>query len=241
MTRPRRRLLDSPWLELAVGLVLLAAGLLELRAIILVQLPNKGPMLPHAAATVGLALVLRSLPGVFLGLELADKAVQGLPVRPALAWLDDLAHSHAADIAMGVILMASGAADLADLVFSGRALGLLNTASGAALFGLAPLVNAFLALYKGAARLDREHPRLVPARLLDRAVRNPWVQSAAGGLLLAGGLSDLWAAWSGHSLPARMAGLPDALALLGLFSLLSGLPGVYLGLKALLPTRPRAS
>jgi len=204
-------------------------------------MPNRGPMLPHAAATVGLALALRSLPGVFLGLELADKAVQGLPVRPALAWLDRLAHCHAADIAMGVILMASGLADLADLLLSGRALPVCNTASGAALFGLAPLVNAFLALYKGAGRLDREPPRLIPARLLDRAVKNPWVQCAAGLCLLAGGLSELWAAWRDKAALAHAAGLPDALALLGLFALVSGLPGVYLGLRALWPQKPRAT
>jgi hypothetical protein len=45
-----RRFLDAPLTELAVGLVLLAAGLLELRDILLVKLPNKGPMPPHAAA-----------------------------------------------------------------------------------------------------------------------------------------------------------------------------------------------
>ncbi|GFK95985.1 hypothetical protein NNJEOMEG_03859 [Fundidesulfovibrio magnetotacticus] len=224
-TRPSP--LDSPWLELAVGLILLAAGFAELREIIARHMPNQGPMLPHAAATVGLAMALRSLPGIFLGLELADKAVAGLSARPALAWLDALAHCRAADLAMGVILMAAGLADLGDLAASG--LPALNSASGAALFGAAPLLDALLALVKGAGRVGSEVPGL---GLLRRATANPWVRAGAGLALLAGGLWELWTAWSANLAGHRPA-LPGALSALGLFGLVTGLPGVYLGLRAL--------
>lgn len=148
-----RRLLASPHLELAVGLILLAAGLMEIRDIILVKMPNQGPMLPHAAATVGAALILRSLPGMFLGLEIIDRGVQGVSLTPAFAFLDRLAHSHAVDLFMGVVLVGAGLGDLIAIIASGGALpGVMgvNTATGAMVFGLAPAVNALLALYKGA-------------------------------------------------------------------------------------------
>jgi len=224
-----RRILDSPRLELAVGLILLIAGFMEIRDVIMVQMPNRGPMLPHAAATVGAALVLRSLPGIFLGLEIADRAIQGVTFRPALAFLDALAHSHAADLCMGVILLAAGTADLADIILSGRALPYLNSASGAVVFGLAPALNAFLALYKGASRIDRERP----ARLLDRAVKNPGVQCAAGLFMLAGGALEIWAPIHESFPPGHGPALSGGLAALGLFGLITGLPGVYEGLKAL--------
>jgi len=82
-----RRTLDSPFTELAMGLVLLVADVLEIRDVILVRMPNTGSMMPHAAATLGAALILRSLPGMFLGLEIADKAFQGSPcVRALTSW-----------------------------------------------------------------------------------------------------------------------------------------------------------
>jgi len=224
-----RRILDSPLLELSVGLILLVAGFMEIHDIIMVKMPNRGPMLPHAAATVGAALVLRSLPGIFLGLEIADKAFQGVTLRPALSFLDGVAHSHAADLCIGVILLAAGAADLLDIIASGRALPVLNTASGAAAFGLAPILNAFLAVYKGVGRIDRERP----ARLLDRAVKNPAVQCAAGLLMLLGGSLEIWAAYHESVVPGHGAALPGGLAVLGLFGLVTGLPGIYEGLKAL--------
>lgn len=224
-----RRLLDSPLLELAVGLILLVAGLMEIRDVIMVKMPNRGPMLPHAAATVGAALVLRSLPGIFLGLEIADRAFQGVTFRPALAFLDAVAHSHAADLCMGVILVAAGVADLVDIILSGRDLPYLNSASGAAVFGLAPALNAFLAIYKGAGRIDRERP----ARLLDRAVRNPSLQCAAGLIMLAGGSLEIWASLHESSPPGHGPALSGGLAALGLFGLVTGLPGVYEGLRAL--------
>lgn len=228
-----RRVLDHPFTELAVGLVLLVAGLLELRDIILVKMPNKGPMLPHAAATIGAALVLRSLPGMFLGFEIADKAFQGVTLRPALAFLDRLAHCHAVDLFMGVILIVAGAADLIDIVASGVAPLALNSLSGAVAFGLAPLVNAFLAFYKGFKRLDQERPSF----FMDRAVKNPWVQTSAGTLMLGGGFAEIWATLQGGHAFGHSLTLPGGLAILGLFGLLSGLPGIYLGLKAL--TAPR--
>jgi len=226
---PLRRALDSPYLELALGLILFVAGMLEIRDIILVKMPNKGPMLPHAAATLGAALVLRSLPGIFLGLELADKALAGVTLRPGLAFLDRIAHSHAADLAMGIILLAAGAADLADILASGRAVPVLNTDLGAVVFGLAPALNAFLALYKGARRIDRERPE----RLLDRAVKNPVVQTLAGLMMLAGGAAEMWTAAHERLAPLHGAPLSGALALLGLFGLLTGLPGLYEGLRIL--------
>lgn len=228
-----RRILDHPFTELAVGLVLLVAGLLELRDIILVKMPNKGPMLPHAAATIGAALVLRSLPGMFLGFEIADKAFQGVTLRPALAFLDRLAHCHAVDLFMGVILISAGAADLIDIMVSGVSPMAASSVSGAVAFGLAPLINAFLAFYKGFKRLDYERPSL----FLDRAVKNPWVQSCAGILMLGGGLAEIWSTLQGGHAFGHSLALPGGLAVLGLFGLLSGLPGIYLGLKAL--TAPR--
>jgi hypothetical protein len=225
-----RRFLDSPFTELAVGLVLLAAGLLELRDILLVKIPGKGPLLPHAAAAIGTALVLRSLPGMFLGLEIADKAFQAIALRPALAFLDRLAHCHAMDLCMGVILIVAGAADLIDTIASGRNLPALNITYGAIVFGLAPFLNTFLALYKGVMRIDREYP----VRLMDRAVQNPWVQFSAGLLMLGGGLAELWTTLQGdHAFGHRLT-LSGGFAVIGLFALLSGLPGIYLGLRTLL-------
>jgi hypothetical protein len=228
-----RRILDHPFTELAVGLVLLVAGLLELRDIILVKMPNQGPMLPHAAATIGAALILRSLPGMFLGFEIADKAFQGVTIRPALAFLDRLAHCHAMDMSMGVILVVAGTADLIDIVASGVDLLTVSSLSGAVAFGLAPLINAFLAFYKGFKRFDRERP----SYLLDRAVHNPWVQSSAGVLMLGGGLTEIWATLQGGHAFGHSLALPGGFAVLGLFGLLSGLPGIYLGLKALAAPR----
>lgn len=232
-----RRLLDSPYTELAVGLVLLGAGFLEIRDVILVRMPNTGSMMPHAAATLGAALILRSLPGMFLGLEIADKAFQGVTLRPALNVLDRMAHSHAVDLTMGLILLGAGAADLVDIAVSGRALPLLGSASGAVAFGLAPALNAFLALYKGAKRIDRERAAL-PERFplpfwLDRAVKNPGVQAAAGALMLCGGTWEMWEGAHAHMGAAHGAGLSGGLSALGLYGLLSGLPGVYEGMKAL--------
>lgn len=242
-----RRMLDSPFVELAVGLVLLVAGVLEIRDVILVRMPNTGSMMPHAAATLGAALILRSLPGMFLGLEIADKAFQGVTLRPGLDVLDRMAHSHAVDLSMGFILMGAGAADLVDIAVSGRALPLLGSASGAVAFGLAPALNAFLALYKGAKRIDRERaalPKLFPLPFwLDRAVKNPAVKACAGALMLSGGAWEVWEAWEGasaHIGAAHGAGLSGGLAALGLYGLLSGLPGVYEGMKALAgPPRDR--
>lgn len=232
-----RRLLDSPYAELSVGLVLLVAGFLEIRDVILVRMPNTGSMLPHAAATLGAALILRSLPGMFLGLEIADKAFQGVTLRPALSVLDRMAHSHAVDLTMGLILMGAGAADLVDIAVSGRALPVLTSASGAVAFGLAPALNAFLALYKGAKRIDRERaalPKHFPLPLwLDRAVRNPVVQAVAGALMLCGGAWEMWEGTHAHIDAAHGAGLSGGFAVLGLYGLLSGLPGVYEGMKAL--------
>lgn len=240
-----RRILDSPCAELAVGLILLTAGILEIRDVISQRMPNTGSMLPHAAATVGAALILRSLPGMFLGLEIADKALQGVTLRPALGFLDRIAHSHAADLTMGLILIGAGAADLADIVAAGRILPVLSSASGAVAFGLAPALNAFLALYKGARRIDRERaalPKLFPLPFwLDRAVRNPAVQACAGGLMLCGGAWEVWEAAHGGAMPQNGAGLSGGLAVLGLYGLLSGLPGIYEGLKALAGySRPRS-
>lgn len=239
-----RRMLDSPLAELAVGLVLLVAGILEIRDVILVRMPNTGSMLPHAAATLGAALILRSLPGMFLGLEIADKAFQGVTLRPALGVLDRMAHSHAVDLTMGIILMGAGAADLADIAVSGRALPLPGSAVGAVAFGLAPVLNAFLALYKGAKRIDRERaalPKLFPLPFwLDRAVKTPAVQACAGALMLCGGAWEIWEGTSARIGAAHGAGLSGGLAALGLYGLLSGLPGVYEGLKALAgPPRDR--
>lgn len=224
-----RRFLDSPITELAVGLVLLAAGILELRDIFLVKLPGQGPMLPHATAVFGTALILRSLPGMFLGLEITDTALQGVALRPALAILDRFAHSHAVDLFMGGLLLVAGAADLIDILVSGRIVPALSTVTGAMAFGLAPFLNMFVVFYKGLKRIDREHP----ARLLDRAVHNPVVQVAAGLIMLGGGMAEFWATLQGNHAFGHSLALPGGLTILGLFGLLSGLPGVYLGLKTL--------
>ncbi|MFP5222619.1 MAG: hypothetical protein ACLGSA_10050 [Acidobacteriota bacterium] len=232
-----RSILDSPYAELAVGLVLLASGILEIRDVILVRMPNTGSMMPHAAATLGAALVLRSLPGMFLGLEIADKALQGVTLRPALGLLDRMAHSHAADLTMGVILMGAGAADLVDIALAGRVAPAVGSAAGAVAFGLVPALNALLALYKGAKRVDREGAVLPKALALpfwlDRAVKNSGVQAAAGALMLCGGAWEIWEAAHAHPAAPYGAGLSGGLAVLGLYGLLSGLPGMYEGFRAL--------
>jgi hypothetical protein len=233
--RALQRFFDSPATELVVGVVLLAAGLLELRDIVLVKLPARGPLLPPAAAVIGAALVLRSLPGMFLGLEIADTGIRGLAARPVLLAVDRLAHCHLADLAMGVILIVAATADLIDVIASGRVLPICNTASGTIAFGLVPFGNTFLAYYRGVGRIDREHP----ARLLDRAEHNPWLRELAGILLLGGGGAEFGAVLAGDHAFGHSLALPGGLAVTGLFAVLSGLPGIYLGFKALAGTRSK--
>jgi len=148
-----------------------------------------------------------------------------------------MAHSHAVDLSMGLILVGAGAADLVDIALSGRALPLLGSASGAVAFGLAPALNAFLALYKGVKRIDRERaslPKPFPLPFwLDRAVKNPALQACAGALMLCGGAWEIWEGASAHVGAPHGVGLSGGFAALGLYGLLSGLPGVYEGLKAL--------
>lgn len=224
-----RRFLAAPVTELAVGLVLMAAGFLELRDIFLVKIPGKGALLPHAAAAIGTALILRSLPGMFLGLEIADKAFQTVSLRSTLTLLDRLAHSHAVDLCMGIILIGAGAADLIDVIVSGESLPTLHITYGAMLFGLAPFLNTGLAFYKGLRRIDREYP----VHLMDRAVHNPWIQFWAGCILFGGGVTEFVATLKGDHAFGHRLPLSGGFAVIGLFALLSGLPGIYLGLRTL--------
>lgn len=222
-----RRFLDAPAIELVVGLVLLLAGLLELRDIVLVKLPGRGHQLPAAAAAIGAALVLRSLPGMFLGLELADTGLKRLAV------FDRLAHSHLADLAMGCILIAAATADGLDFVLSRGRLPLCSTDTVAIAFGLVPVGDMLLAFYRGVGRIDRE----VPARLLDRAAHNPWLRLVAGLFLLAGGVSEFVATLAGDHAFGHSLALPGGFVVVGLFAVLSGLPGLYLGLRTLAGSR----
>lgn len=226
-----RRVLDAPGIELLVGLVLLASGALELRDIMLVELPGRGKLLPAAAAAIGIALVLRSLPGLFLGLELADRGLRGLTI------LDRLAHSRLVDLAMGVILIVAATADLVDLLVSNPTLPYCNTNTAAIVFGLVPFGDMLLAFYRGVGRIDRE----VPARLLDRAAHNPWLRVGAGFFLLAGGVTEFMATLAGNHALGHSLALPGGFAVVGLFAVLSGLPGVYLGLRTLADNRRKSA
>ncbi len=227
------RILTHPLTELVVGCVLLVAGMLEIRDIIAVKLPNKGPMLPHAVAFLGAAMILRSLPSMFLGLEIVRQALPAALHNQLGLEVDRLTHSHAVSLFMGLILIAAGAADLADMLAQGEPLKLLSSASGAIIFGLAPVINALLALYKGLSRVESEHP----FRLLDRAVNTPWLQSGAGAAMLLCGLAEMWDGLHRPHALGNGPALQQSLAVLGLFALLSGLPGVFEGLRQLTARR----
>ena len=228
-----QRILTHPLAEIVVGLVLLVAGMLEIRDVIAVKLPDKGPMLPHALAFFGAGMILRSLPSMFLGLEIVRQALPAVLHNQLEQAVDRLTHSHAASLVMGSILIAAGAADLIDILAQGGPVQLMNSASGAIMFGLAPTVNALLALYKGLRRVDRGRP----FRLLDRAVSTPWLQSLAGAAMLACGLAEMWEGFHQPHAPGNGPALQQSLAVLGLYALLSGLPGVFEGLRQLTARR----
>ena len=91
------------------------------------------------------------------------------------------------------------------------------------------MVNALIAIYKGMRWVDGQKP----FRLLDRAVQNPWVQGAAGSVMLLGGLAEIGAWASGAHVLGYGAGIGRATAVLGLFGLTQALPSIYLGLRQL--------
>ncbi|GAB6036997.1 hypothetical protein JCM15519_15560 [Fundidesulfovibrio butyratiphilus] len=224
-----QRVLHHPLTELCVGLALLISGLLEMREIMLVKLPNRGPMAPHALALLGAALIARSLPAFFLGLDFVRQALPAELHGFLVRGLDRLTHCHAAALTMGLILVASGLADLVDLAAQPGAVWPINSAAGILALGLAPAIDALIAIYKGLRGVDNARP----FHLLDRAVQNPWTRGLAGAAMLLGGLAELFAASSGHHLLGYGPRISRATAVLGLFGLGQALPGIYLGLRAL--------
>ena len=224
-----QRVLQHPLTELCVGLTLLVSGLLEMREVMLVKLPSRGPMAPHALALLGAALTARSLPAFFLGLDFVRQALPADQHGFLTRELDRLTHCHAAALTMGAILVASGLADLVDLAAQPGAVWPINSATGILALGLAPAANALIAIYKGLRGVDDARP----FHPLDRAVHNPWVQGLAGAVMLLGGLAELLAAAGGHHVLGYGPRLSRAVAVLGLFGLSQALPGIYLGLRAL--------
>jgi hypothetical protein len=232
-----KRLLNHPLTELGVGLMLVLSGTLELGDVMLVKLPNRGPLLPHALLLLGAGLVLRSLPAIFIGLDFIRQALPAAMHNTFSVTLNRLTHCHAVGLTMGLILIVSGLADIADTIIQGGGFFLFSSASGAVAFGLAPAINALIALYKGLRCVDRAHS----FSLLDRAVQNPWVQGLAGLFMLCGGMAEIWAATTGRAAMGYGVKLSRAMAILGLFGLLMALPGIYLGLRNLSSASERDS
>ena len=241
MTALRRlqRILNHPWCEFAVGLILVLTGAAELWASLRDKLPWSGLTLHHAVIVLGATIVLRSLPGLFLGVEFLDDASPRLKGKNnrALRGLDKIARSHAMDLAMGGILVVAGVADLLDNLAQGRTLFRLNPDYGVIAFGLAPFLNAFIALFKGLWRLDRERALLPTAALwglLDRAVKNPYITFVVGLIMLASGLAEAGATLTEDLFVTQNIKLVHGLLLFGTYGVINALPEVFLGLRFIL-------
>jgi hypothetical protein len=241
-----KRLLNHPWCEFAVGLILVLTGAAALWASLRDRLPVSGLTPPHAVLLLGATIVLRSLPGLFLGVEFIDEASPCLKGRNnwLLRALDKIARSHAMDLFTGGILVVAGVADLLDNLAQGRTLFRLNADWGVIAFGLAPFLNALVALFKGLWRIDRERALLPTAALwglLDRAVQNPCITFTAGVIMVASGLAEAGATLTEDLFVTRNLKLVHSLILFGTYGILNALPEVFLGLrfmlKGVLPTQ----
>jgi len=236
-----KRLLNHPWCEFAVGLILVLTGAAELWASLRDKLPVSGLSLHHAVVLLGTTIVLRSLPGLFLGVEFIDEASPRLKGRNnwLLRALDKIARSHAMDLFTGGILVVVALADLLDNLVQGRTLFRLNADWGVLAFGLAPFFNAFIALFKGLWRLDQEHS-LLPGTtlwgLLDRAVKNPYITFTAGLILVGSGVAEASATLTEDLIISPNIRLVHGLILFGTYGLLNALPEVFIGLKLLFKT-----
>ena len=241
MTALRRlqRILNHPWCEFAVGLILVLTGAAELWASLRDKLPWSGLRLHHAVILLGATIVLRSLPGLFLGVEFVDDAsprLQGGHNR-LLRGLDRVARSHAMDLFMGGILVVAGVADLLDSLAQGRTLFRLNADWGVIAFGLAPFLNAFIALFKGLWRLDRERALLPTAALwglLDRAVKNPYITFVVGLIMVASGLAEAAATLTEDLFVTQNIKLVHGLILFGTYGIMNALPELFIGLRFIL-------
>lgn len=236
--RGLKQLLDNPWCEFVVGLILLLSGAVELWASFRDKLPWGGLRLHHTVIILGGAIVLRSLPAMFLGLEFVDEAAAGVRSRyhTVLRGLDQIARSHAMDLFVGAILVVGGLADLLSHLNRAGTLFRLNVSYGVIAFGLAPFLNAFVALFKGLKRLDRERgllPRVARYGLLDRAVKNPYIGIAAGLIMVGSGLMEVWATLTQKLVFPHGIILVHSLLLFGTFGLLNALPELFLGLRQL--------
>lgn len=236
-----QRLLNHPWCELLVGLILVLTGLAELWASLRHKIPLSGPLLHHAVIILGTTIVLRSLPGLFLGVEFIDDASPRLKGRHnRLLWgLDRVARSHLMDLFVGGILVVAALADLLDNLVQGRTLFRLNADWGVLAFGLAPFFNAFIALFKGLWRLDQEHSLLPGATLwglLNRAVKNPYITFTAGLILVGSGVAEASATLTEDLVISPKIRLVHGLILFGTYGLLNALPEVFIGLKLLFKT-----
>lgn len=240
MTALRRlqRILNHPWCEFAVGLILVLTGVAELWASLRDKLPWTGLRLHHAVILLGATIVLRSLPGLFLGVEFLDDASPRLKGgnNRLLRSLDRIARSHAMDLTMGGILVVAGVADLLDSLAQGRTLFRLNADYGVIAFGLAPFLNAFIALFKGLWRLDRERALLPTAALwglLDRAVKNPYLTLVVGLIMVGSGLAEAGATLTEDLFVTPNIKLVHGLILFGTYGIMNALPELFIGLKLL--------
>lgn len=235
-----QRVLNNPWCEFLVGLILFLTGLATLVEALRNKIPVAGVQFHHVVIFLGGAVVFRSLPAMFLGLEFLDEASPRLHdgSRPALRALDRIARSHCMDLLVGGILVAVGAADLATNLARDPVLFRLNANYGVIAFGLAPFLNAFIALYKGLHRIDRETGLLPePAAwkfLLDRVVKNPYVTFTTGLIMLGSGALEVAATLSENLVITRDLRLLHSLILFGTFGILNALPEVFLGLRQIL-------
>ena len=234
-----KKIMDNPWLECLVGLILLVAGLLEVVEALRAKIPVVGLRLHHAVLFLGGSIVLRSLPALFLGVEFVDDAAPRLEKgdKPLLRYLDRLARSHAMDLFVGGVLVVIGVTDAIYNVAEIRGQWRLNVSYGVIAFGLAPFLNAFIALFIGLKRLDRER-RLLPDPklwgLLGRAMKNPYITFTAGLIMVGSGLAELVATLSENLVVGHNLELVHSLMLFGTFGILNALPELFKGLRQIL-------
>lgn len=231
--------MDNPWLEFAVGMILLITGLLELVETLRARIPVVGLGLHHAVLFLGGAIVLRSLPALFLGVEFVDDAAPRLEGRdkPVLRFLDRIARSHAMDLFVGGVLVVIG---VTDAIYNVAEIGgqwRWNVSYGVIAFGLAPFLNSFLALFIGLKRLDRER-RLLPDPkfwgLLGRAMKNPYITFSAGLIMVGSGVAELTATLSENLALGHNQELVHSLILFGTYGILNAMPEVFKGLHQIL-------
>lgn len=234
------RFVRHPAVEAVVGLLVLGASVAEL---LFSMEEGAAANMGQAGVLLGGMLLIRAAPSLFLGVELLDEAERDahLPVskKGPLHWLDSIAHSRGLDLLAGGILVAVGFGGVIESTrVEGTAAG-MRVNLGILAFGLAPFVDALIALFKGFRRLDREGGAMAsPVRgfavfaLFDRVMKNCVVWFAAGALMLGGGVFE-FVEFLHLEVGGKHFHLSAAMLTLGAYTVASALPELYEGLRLL--------